>query len=97
MNEKFSQQQILKMFYICGSVIFLIVGIANTFTNFTNWERMLLSMKVSSLFMNIFNYVLAVFFFMLFKKIKISIPPPALEEKEIDSIFEEAKKSQMKK
>ena len=87
MKNQFSQEEILRMFYICGAVIFLIVGIANTCINFISWDKMLLSMKVSSGFMNLFNYVLAVFFFFLLKGMKPKIKP--LEEESVDEILEE--------
>lgn len=88
--ENYSQEQILKMFYSCGAVIFLIVGVANTFTNFVNWDLFILSAKVSALFMNIFNYVLAVFFFALRKG--MSRKPKAMKEEDIEEIFKEAEK-----
>ena len=96
--EAYSQEQILKMFYLCGSIIFIIVAVANTYTNFVNWENMMLSMKVSSLFMNIFNYVLAVFFFMLLNNMNknSSISPKVLDSEDLDRIFKEVEKSQKK-
>lgn len=86
--KQFSQQEVLRMFYLCGAVIFLIVGIANTFTNAHFWANMILSAKVSAVFSNIFNYVLAVFFYFLLKGMNISQIQP-IQDKDLDEIFEE--------
>lgn len=83
--EKYSQQEIFKMFYISGAIIFLIVGVANTFTNFTLWKNMLLSAKVSALFMNLFNYILSVFFFSLYRGQIQKLEP--LKKEVVDEIF----------
>ena len=92
--DNYSQQDVLKMFYTCGAVIFLIVGVANTYTNFVNWDLFMLSAKVSALFMNIFNYVLAVFFFLLRKE--LTKKPEKMKEETIEEIFKEAEKSEKK-
>lgn len=87
--KQFSQEEILRAFYISGAIIFLIVGIANTYTNFVNWGYMILSAKVSALCMNLFNYVLATFFYLLLKQMK-TLPLKPIEEKDADEIFQEA-------
>ena len=57
-----NQEEILNTFYICGSISFLIIGIANIITHSINWEFMLLSLKVSSVMGTFFNFVVAWFF-----------------------------------
>ena len=89
--KQYSQEEILRMFYLCGSVIFLVVGIANTFTNAHYWGNMILSAKVSALFSNIFNYVLAVLFFSLLRGMNIQKPDP-IDQTTLDEIFAEAEK-----
>ena len=91
MKANFSQEEVLRMFYICGAVIFLIVGISNTFTNAHYWANMILSAKVSAVFSNIFNYVLAVFFYFLLKG-QISGKVKPIDDKNLDEIFKEASK-----
>lgn len=91
MKTNFSQEEVLRMFYLCGAVIFLVVGIANTFTNAHYWPNMILSAKVSAIFSNIFNYVLAVFFYFLLKGMKAGQVKP-LADKTLDQIFKEASK-----
>lgn len=88
--KQFSQEEVLRMFYICGAVIFLIVGISNTFTNAHYWANMILSAKVSAIFSNIFNYVLAVFFYFLLLGNAQKVKP--IEDKDLDTIFKEASK-----
>ena len=90
MLKNYTQEQVLKAFYTSGIIIFIIVGIANSYTNFYYWENMILSARVSSVFMNIFNYVLAIFFFSLLKSLKTSTPE-TLKDEDLDKLFEEAK------
>lgn len=92
--KEFNQEQILKAFYISGSIIFLMVGVANSFTNFHNWEYFILSAKVSSVASNLFNYFLAVFFYFLLKKMPKA--PDPIKEEDLDQIIKEATKSQKK-
>lgn len=92
--NQFNQETILRTFYISGIIIFLIVGIANAFTNFTNWERLILSAKVSAMAMNLFNFILAGFFFSLYKNMPKA--PEPLKEEDLDQVFKEAIKSQKK-
>lgn len=90
MKNEINQQELMRMFYICGSIIFLVVGIANTITNYIFWNNLILSAKVSNVASNLFNYVLSVFFFGL---IKSSFPKKQdLPAETLDEIFKEAKK-----
>jgi len=90
MKEKFTQQTVLRMFYICGAVIFLIVGLANFVTNFLAWNFMIFSAKVSALFMNVFNFIISAFFFHLYNKSKVP-KMEGLEEKDLEEIEQEVK------
>ena len=87
--KEFTQEQILRMFYIVGSITFLIVGIANTFTNAHFWHNMILSAKVSAVATNLFNYFIAIFFYSLLKGVKNLTPPPELDDKNLDEVFKE--------
>jgi len=91
MSQQFSQDRVLRMFYLCGSIIFLIVGIANIFTNVYFWPNMITSARVSAVFSNIFNFVLAFFFYSLLKGVTASKPEP-IKDKTLDDIFKGAYK-----
>ncbi len=86
----YSQQEILRVFYISGIIIFSVVALANSYTNFVTWDSMILSFKVSSVAMNIFNYVLAIFFYYLLKSNAKAFKN--IDEDEAEEIFKEALK-----
>ena len=91
LKDQFSQEEILRMFYLSGIIIFIVVGIANTFTNISLWSEMILSSKVSAIFSNLFNYVLAIFFFFLRKGMNVDKIKP-IEDETLDEIFKEVSK-----
>ena len=65
-----SQDEILTTFYIFGAIIMLGVGIANSISNYINWDLMLLSFKFSSVLSNLFNYLIAWFFYSMLRNKK---------------------------
>lgn len=76
-DKQIPMEKVLKMFYLAGFIVFLIVGVANIITNATLWEKMLLSAKVSSVATNVFNFVVSFLFFSFafneLKKSKIEV------------------------
>jgi hypothetical protein len=91
MNNQLSQEKVLKTFYLAGCIIFLIVGLANAYTNYYYWAGMILSARVSAIASNVFNFVLLFFFYSLFKGISGKSVEP-LRDQTLDEIFEEANK-----
>jgi uncharacterized protein YacL len=77
MKGNISPEKVMKIFYLSGFIIFLIVGISNFFTNLILWDNMILSAKVSSIASNIFNFIVSFVFYSLFynelKKVKLKI------------------------
>jgi hypothetical protein len=67
MKKQIDVQKFLKIFYLSGTAIFLISGIANIFTNANYWVSMIFSAKVSAVVNNIFNFLLTIFFFVYYK------------------------------
>ena len=86
--SEMSQEEVLRVFYLCGAISFLIIGIFNIWTNSINWEFMLLSLKVSSVMSNFFNFVVSWFFYSMYlnnKKQNKGLNP--LEEKDAEEIL----------
>ena len=74
----------LKTFYKFGMVLFLIMGVANLFTNSFYWDSMISSSKVSAIASNFFNFVIALFFYSLLKNIPKDLK--IITEKELDKL-----------
>jgi len=78
-----SYEEKMRMFYIAGAVIFIIVAVFNTASLFMNWKLLILPSKVSSVFNNIFSYILAWMFYEMWKNAK----PVLINDKNIEEIF----------
>ena len=83
-----NQQDVLRIFYPIGIVLFIIIGLASAFSNYVYWGNMILSSKISSVASNIFNFVLAWLFYMFWK-----MQPKeetGLNEEQIDEVIKGA-------
>ena len=80
-----------RQFLAYGFLVFLLVGIANIFTNAYSWNNLYWSAKISAVFMNLFNFLVALFFYSMLKQLPKEILKP-IEEEELDKIVEELKK-----
>jgi|TARA_Y100000310_G_scaffold3308_1_gene4231 hypothetical protein len=87
--ERYNQEEITKVFYLSGTIIFFVVGFANIFTNFITWDNLISSAKISAVFMNIFNFVIAIFFYSLLKGTDIPTTLKPIEQKDVDKVFKE--------
>ena len=82
-KERFENMQInLYQFYQMGIYCFLVIASANIFTLYYQWELLMLSAKVSSLFGVLFNFGLVLFF----KYLKNSLPGNQEESKAPEEI-----------
>ena len=78
-----SYEEKMRMFYIAGAVIFIIVAVFNTASLFMNWKLLILPSKVSSIFNNIFGYLISWMFYEMWKNAK----PVVINDKNIEEIF----------
>ena len=78
-----SYEEKMRMFYIAGAVIFIIVAVFNTASLFMNWKLLILPSKVSSIFSNIFGYLISWMFYEMWKNAK----PVLINDKNIEEIF----------
>lgn len=78
--RKLTQEEYTRMFFFIGMIIFFGIGLSNLVTNFSLWKNMILSMKVSAILNNLFNFVLSVFFFTMWRGTLIKKIPEISEE-----------------
>lgn len=95
MKNQIDIQKFLKVFYISGAIIFSIAGIANIFTNYNYWPTMIFSAKVSAVVNNMFNFILAIFFFVYYKSTLQKTQEP-LKTEEIEKAFDNFKSQKVK-
>ena len=87
--EELSQKQVLNIFYICGALAFLIIGIFNVYTNYIYFSDMILSARVSAITSNIFNFIVSWFFYAMYAQNR-ETDLPTLDEKKAEEIIKGA-------
>lgn len=83
-KEKLGNMKIdMIQFYKMGIVFFIVIGFANLFTLIHQWDLLILSAKVSSLFGVLFNFGIVLFF----NYLRETLPKNNIEQKkEIEDV-----------